>query len=1153
MINRCLSFHTLCGYIPILLIAFSNQLFAAPFAYVANFAGNDVSVIDISNKSGGDTVIAKVSVGNGPHSIVLNPVTARAYVTNSYDNDVSVINTANNSETATIPVGKEPRGIAVNSQGTRVYVSNSANDTVSVIDTANNTVIDTVEVESPYAIAVNPAGSKVYVTNSFFNTVSIIDTSTNTVADIVNVGKNPQGITVNPAGTKVYVTNRDSNTVSVIDTATNTLTDTVDVGTAPFGIAINLEGAKAYVTNRDSVSVIDTTNNKVVATALNGKQLQLQGIAINSAGTQAYIATTNKNQVMVVDLVTNTYKTGIDVGTSPSGMAITPINPDLANRSGSSRKSSRTMDTVSGASNAQSLISTSDSISCVFNYFESKYPQYYAPANKTLLTYKNNSYRYYATTDSLLVYSPTDDRLYGGYGYYGYGYYYGYYYLDAGSLTYWKDTIGCDVQKSIPTISLTASPMTVESNGSSTLQWSSTNAASCSSNFSGNTGTSGSQQMSGLTSTQTYTLTCTGNGGSTSKDVTVTVSSKPTTTFMLTSNVVAGTPVQEGKQITFTITPSSIVDKDTVLTVKLTGQAVGGSSTASASDFTAAQPVTFQAGDTSAKTTLITVVDDSTTEGIEGYKASLLDSTFTEKASTTGTITEKPTLTCTAPQVLDVSTNTCVTPMTSGLMAYYPFNGNANDESGNGNNGAVKGASLTSDRLGRANSAYRFSGSSQIIVPHNASLNLTGNNLTLSAWVNLSNPSNDQKIFSKYTWPTRSGYILGVNGGSFNSEVATGPNSNDVVGSPLVANQWTHITVTRTAGGKYRAYTNGQLSSERDALGGDVVSNTMPLRIGVGAFSSTNIAYWAVGMIDEVRIYNRVLSASEIQALASQNDSVTVNPDPLLPTVSLTASPMTADYNGSTTLQWSSTDATSCSSNFSGNTGTSGSKQLSGLTSTQTYTLTCAGNGGSTSKSVTVTVKAKPNTTYTLAQLASQTGVSLDSIQRIRLANATDPFTLPQTKTECIHMASLLGAKWCDGYATFKKVMNCEWYLNVPIGNSMSVSVDVANAQASFNALTKNLVDRIKSEILAAIGETLVQSGVASAIAGIPSGGAAAGPTFVSVFGVSINVTTARHILNVVDWMKTAMAGAQFVNSAFPTLTANNIEQSCGWSEWTRI
>ena len=46
----------------------------------------------------------------------------------------------------------------------------------------------------------------------------------------------------------------------------------------------------------------------------------------------------------------------------------------------------------------------------------------------------------------------------------------------------------------------------------------------------------------------------------------------------------------------------------------------------------------------------------------------------------------------------------------SGLVAHYPFNGNANDESGNANHGTVNGATLTTDRFGNANKAYSFDG-----------------------------------------------------------------------------------------------------------------------------------------------------------------------------------------------------------------------------------------------------------------------------------------------------------------------------------------------------------------------------------------------------------------------------------------------------------
>ena len=51
-----------------------------------------------------------------------------------------------------------------------------------------------------------------------------------------------------------------------------------------------------------------------------------------------------------------------------------------------------------------------------------------------------------------------------------------------------------------------------------------------------------------------------------------------------------------------------------------------------------------------------------------------------------------------------------VADLNAGLVAYYPFNGNANDESGNGNNGTVYGATLTDGRFGNTGSAYDFDG-----------------------------------------------------------------------------------------------------------------------------------------------------------------------------------------------------------------------------------------------------------------------------------------------------------------------------------------------------------------------------------------------------------------------------------------------------------
>ena len=74
----------------------------------------------------------------------------------------------------------------------------------------------------------------------------------------------------------------------------------------------------------------------------------------------------------------------------------------------------------------------------------------------------------------------------------------------------------------------------------------------------------------------------------------------------------------------------------------------------------------------------------------------------------------------------------------NGLVGWWPFNGNANDESGNGNNGTVNGATLTTNRINNPNSAYQFnrSSSQSIDISNNTGLNNI-TELTISIWYNI--------------------------------------------------------------------------------------------------------------------------------------------------------------------------------------------------------------------------------------------------------------------------------------------------------------------------------------------------------------------------------------------------------------------------------
>jgi hypothetical protein len=115
---------------------------------------------------------------------------------------------------------------------------------------------------------------------------------------------------------------------------------------------------------------------------------------------------------------------------------------------------------------------------------------------------------------------------------------------------------------------------------------------------------------------------------------------------------------------------------------------------------------------------------------------------------------------------------------------------------------------------------------------------------------------------------------------------------------------------------------------------------------------------------------------------ASQAVTITVTGGPSAPTVSLTATPATINAGQSTTLAWSSTNATSCTASG----GWSGAQPLTGelivlTASTATYTLTCTGAGGSTARSVTVTVTGGP-AQLTLSWVDNAGGTALFKIER---------------------------------------------------------------------------------------------------------------------------------------------------------------------------
>lgn len=221
-----------------------------------------------------------------------------------------------------------------------------------------------------------------------------------------------------------------------------------------------------------------------------------------------------------------------------------------------------------------------------------------------------------------------------------------------------------------------------------------------------------------------------------------------------------------------------------------------------------------------------------------------------------------------ANETFSASIKSCFTIPTNGLIAHYPLDGNANDESGNYRHGTIIGNVVSiSDRKGNANSAYQFSGAvlNYISIPDNASL--CSNTLTLNAWVNFA-PSEGGYIINKGRDITNGSYRLST-GGIGGQVLYNG--INDASYASVPTNQWVMLTGV-ISGNSAKYFVNGvQVSSATLSNNFTCSSIGQPLTIGNHYYNGVpNIwAYPYKGKIDDVRIYNRALTDAEVYGIFS--------------------------------------------------------------------------------------------------------------------------------------------------------------------------------------------------------------------------------------------------------------------------------------------
>ena len=212
------------------------------------------------------------------------------------------------------------------------------------------------------------------------------------------------------------------------------------------------------------------------------------------------------------------------------------------------------------------------------------------------------------------------------------------------------------------------------------------------------------------------------------------------------------------------------------------------------------------------------------------------------------------------------STNMDVGLPTQGLIAYYPFDGNADDLSGN-NNGVNHGAILTADRFGHNNSAYFFQQISLIAIPE--LLSDTCSQFTFTAWIN-KNVTDNSIHYVIDKGPARGSAVLGIKFGYlfFYISVAdmNGTEYSAEIADTLRTNVNYFLVGRYIKGQKVELLINGHIVASITPPNLKLFSSSIPnYSSSIGYLNSgpTQQYSW-IGVIDDIRIYNRALSDQEV-------------------------------------------------------------------------------------------------------------------------------------------------------------------------------------------------------------------------------------------------------------------------------------------------
>jgi YVTN family beta-propeller protein len=281
--------------------------------------------------NGRQHIVARIPVTGPVKSLVMDAAGRQLFVIN-YDGSVLVIDT--HDYTPRMPWDGWASTVVISADGRHLYAAHNhvtdgeGGGAISVIDIACATTVATVPVHDVSALALSPDGSRLYAV-SYDQRVyhlypagwlTIIDTASHAAVKTIAIGASPETVITSPDGSYLYITHYDTRSVSAVNLATDSTT-VVALADAPLAVVFTPDSGHAYVRNERSLMLIDTTTND--ANDIDAGDLP-RGMQLSPDGKRAYVTNFGDSTLSVVDTITSSVVTTVDVPGYPDAVVVSP-------------------------------------------------------------------------------------------------------------------------------------------------------------------------------------------------------------------------------------------------------------------------------------------------------------------------------------------------------------------------------------------------------------------------------------------------------------------------------------------------------------------------------------------------------------------------------------------------------------------------------------------------------------------------------------------------------------------------------------------------------------------------------------------------------------------------------------------------------------